>query len=565
MKTSALVLGSLLLLTTCSESAETAKPRPNVIVIVSDDQGYGDFGFTGNKVLKTPHLDALFSQSACFTNFHVSPVCSPSRASIMTGRYNYRTGIWDTWKGRAGMRGDEVTIAEILSQVGYATGIFGKWHLGESQPQRPSDQGFQQAPVIAGRFDPVVIKNGKSDKRQGFLDDIVFDEAMSYIESCHKENKPFFAYVASFLPHDVVSGKAVPDEYVKPYESSPGLTAGDKEIYGMISKLDENIGRLLAKVRELGIDRDTVVMFLPDNGMLTNSPDLKSEPEILACRTHQVGQRFNAGLRGGKATIYEGGIRVPLLVRWTDRFQPNPDVGELTAHIDLLPTILDLCGVQAAAKNKIDGRSLVPLLEGRPAGWDDRSLVIQCHRVEQPQKFHECAVFQGNYKLLNGNELYDVKADPGEKIELSARHPELVAKMNASYEKWFADVTGRGFEMSEVWLGSPEQKQLDLAYDHKFSTGWALKVIKKGSCRFVIKGIRHEIFGKNGAFTLVTPTGSHTKAIDPGSDELAFDAIELSEGRNVINVIPSGVIKQRKRYYGDPDDGYESLLVSMAD
>jgi arylsulfatase A-like enzyme len=559
-----LLINLVILVNVCKAMAFPPEDkRPNIVIIISDDQGWGDFGFAGNKILKTPNLDKLYNESVCFTNYHVSSVCAPSRASLMTGRYHYRTGLWDTWKGRANMRSEEVTIAEVLTKAGYATGMFGKWHLGTDRPLLPSDQGFQttcETDNSRTRFDPPVTINGKVEKRKGFLDDINTDEAIRFMEQNTREGKPFFAYVASQLPHDV-NGKAIPDNYMELYKNEQGLTEGDKQVYGMITKFDENVGRILQNIKRLGIEENTIIMFMPDNGMLTNSPDLHSQPEQLACKTHNIGQRFNAGLRGGKATVYEGGINVPLLVKWEKQFTPQKNMDALTAHIDLFPTILELCGAPQPNDVQIDGRSVVPLLKGNTTGWEQRLLTIQCHRAEIPLKNHEAATYFGHYKLIDGKQLYDLKIDREEKNNLINKLPDIVAKMTDFYNQWFSSVTEKGFVMSPVWLGKENQPELKLTYTQKFSTGWNVTVQNAGKYRFKIINIRPEIFGTKGAYTLTINSTKHTHKINTATSELDFGYIQLKAGENRFNVVPKGIVKKQKLYYGDPDEGYQYLLV----
>jgi arylsulfatase A-like enzyme len=307
--------------------------RPNVVFILTDDQGYGDVGIHGNDKIRTPNMDRVAREGIQFTQFHANPVCSPTRASLMTGRYYYRTGVVDTYLGRSMMYPDEVTVAEMLAPAGYRTGIFGKWHLGDNYPLRAIDQGFQDAVVIKGGglrqpagipggdgyFDPILLNNGKPQRYQGYCTDIYTDEALKFME--RNRTRPFFLYLPTNAPHGPLE---IGDSWVEPYRKM-GLSDTTAKIYGMVANVDHNIGRVLAKLSELKLEQDTIVIFMTDNGP-------------------QQGDRFNGGMRGRKGTVYEGGIRVPFFVRWPRMVQPGTKTDRLAAHIDVLPTLLDACG-----------------------------------------------------------------------------------------------------------------------------------------------------------------------------------------------------------------------------
>ncbi len=335
---------------------------PNVILILTDDQGFGDLSCHGNPHLRTPHIDSLARAGVEFTQFHVSPVCSPTRSCLMTGRYNYRTGAIDTFLGRAMMYPEEVTLAEMLGSAGYRTGIFGKWHLGDNYPMRAIDQGFQEAvnhlgggisqpsdlPGGSSYFDPVVMHNGRVQQYKGYCTDVFTSEAIRFIEE--NRARPFFTYLATNAPHSPLQ---VDEKYVAPFRAK-GLDETTAKVYGMVTNLDENIGRLLDRVKALGIEDNTIVIFMTDNG--------PQQP------------RYNAGMRGRKGTVYEGGIRVPFFVRWPRSLKPGRTVDRLAAHIDVVPTLLDACGVPAPKGLRLDGRSLMPLLRREKAEWPDRMI-----------------------------------------------------------------------------------------------------------------------------------------------------------------------------------------------
>jgi arylsulfatase len=380
-----------------------------VILIITDDQGYGDFGFTGNPHVKTPTLDKFASESIRFTNFYVSPVCAPTRSSLMTGRYSLRTGIRDTYNGGAIMAANEITIAEMLKQASYSTGIFGKWHLGDNYPSRPIDQGFDESVVhLAGGmgqvgdfttyfkkersyFDPLLWKNGKQQSYKGYCSDIFTEEAIRFIEK-NKEG-PFFCYLSFNAPHTPLQ---IPDEYYQIYKSIdpssgfhddgkpfPEMTEKDKEdarkVYAMVTNIDLNIARVLDTLKKLEIDENTIVIFMTDNG-----------PQQ---------RRYVAGLRGLKSSVYRGGINVPFLVKYPALDIGNVDLDITSAHIDVLPTLAELCNVYVPNDRIIDGKSLVPLINDKPDEWKDRSLFFNWTR-KYPELYNNMALQKGEYKLV---------------------------------------------------------------------------------------------------------------------------------------------------------------------
>lgn len=441
------------------------KPRPNVVLILTDDQGYGDLGCHGNDTIKTPNLDKLHDESVRFDRFYVSPVCAPTRASLMTGRYNYRTGAIDTYIGRAMMYPDEVTVAELLSAGGYRTGIFGKWHLGDNYPMRAMDQGFQESLVHRGGglcqpsdwpgntyFDPILSHNGQDEKSHGYCTDVFTNAAMAFIEA--NRDWPFFVYLPTNAPHTPLQ---VDDKYVAPYRAL-GLDEDLAKVYGMVANVDENVGRLLAKLDALGLADNTIVLFITDNGP----------------QSGKNGVRWNAGMRGAKGTVYEGGIRVPCFVRWPARLEAGKVIDRIAAHIDVMPTLLDACGVAKPEGLQLDGRDLMPLLLGEAADWPDRTLYFQWHRGDVPELYRDCAARGQRYKLVNGKELYDIETDPGEQHDVAAANPEIVAAMRAGYEAWFKDVGGtRGYAPPRIYLGTSHENPTVLTrQDWRGAEGW---------------------------------------------------------------------------------------------
>jgi arylsulfatase A-like enzyme len=444
--------------------------RPNVLLIMTDDQGWGDFGFHGNPHLKTPHLDRLASESVELTQFYVSPVCSPTRASLMTGRYNYRTGAIDTTAARSTMVTEEVTLAEMLSAAGYRTGIFGKWHLGDNYPSRPIDQGFSEALVHRGGgigqpsdplgrhyfdrpgkhyFDPILLHNGREEKSHGYCSDVFTDAAIQFI--AQERGTPFFVYLPFNCPHSPLE---VPSDYLARYQNQ-SLDDDTARVYGMIANIDDNLGRLLAKLDELYLRDDTIVVFLTDNG-----------PQQ---------RRFNGTWRGLKTTVYEGGIRTPCLLRWPGKFSAGSKQPQLAAHIDLAPTLLAACHVARPAAVAFDGIDLLPWLVGERTEPLERTLFFQWQRTDVPQRFQACAVRGPRYKLVQPNgrdgkkmlepkwELYDLENDPGETHNLIASHPEVADALKTAYEKWFDDVSSsRGYPRARIIAGTSHENPVAL-------------------------------------------------------------------------------------------------------
>lgn len=419
--------------------------RPNVIIVLVDDQGFGDLSIHGNTVLQTPNLDSIAKDGVQFTQFHVNPVCSPTRSSILTGRYYYRTGIVDTFLGRSMMYPDEITLAEMLKGSGYRTGIFGKWHLGDHYTMRPMDQGFDESLIHEGGgiaqpsdppdgnsyFNPKLLHNGKRVQRQGYCTDVFFSEAMRFIEA-HR-TRPFFVYLTPNAPHTPLQ---VDESYVAPFRGK-GVDETTAKVYGMVKNVDENAGRLLAHLDKLGLAENTLLIYMTDNG-----------PQQT---------RYNAGMRGLKGTVYEGGIRVPCFVRWPAVVKAGGQVDRLAAHIDIFPTVLDICGVARPKGVKIDGTSLYSLMKDPSSApkWPDRTVYFQWHRGDRGELFRACAARSQRYKLVDGKALYDLQSDPAESKDIASANPELVAKMRAGYEAWFQDVAStRNFEPPRIPLGT---------------------------------------------------------------------------------------------------------------
>jgi len=457
-----------------NQRMRTKGKRPNVVLVMTDDQGYGDLACHGNPVIKTPNLDRLHGQSVRLTDFHVDPTCSPTRSALMTGHYSTRTGVWHTIMGRSLLGKHEVTMADVFSAGGYRTGVFGKWHLGDNYPFRPQDRGFQEVLIHRGGgvgqgpdywgndyFDDTYLHNGKPKKFSGYCTDVWFDGAMKFIET--NKDQPFCCYLTTNAPHGPY---LVAEKYKKMYEGKENVP--NAAFYGMITNIDENMGRLVKKLKALGLEENTILIFLTDNGTAAG---------------FRRGLGFNAGMRGTKGSEYDGGHRVPCFIRWPGGgIGGGRDVNQLTAHIDVLPTLIGLCGLAKPRGVKFDGASLVPLLKSDSVRWFDRTLLVHSQRIEYPEKWRKSAVMTERWRLVNGKELHDIKADPGQKNNLAEKHPKVVEKLRKAYEEWWADLS-KGFdEYCETIIGSDKENPVRLmSHDwHTPKVPWNQGAVRNG-------------------------------------------------------------------------------------
>jgi len=426
-------------------AGKLAGTRPNIILILTDDQGYGDLSCHGNPVLKTPNIDKLYARSVRFTDFQVSPTCAPTRASIMTGRHEFRSGVTHTINERERLSLEAFTLAQLLKSAGYTTGIFGKWHLGDEAAYQPNRRGFDEVfihgaggigqtyPGSCGDapnnsyFNPVIMHNGKFEKTKGYCTDVFFDQALRWIDAKRKDKTPFYVHISPNCPHAPLD---VPPEYEKLYAGK--VKPNEAKFFGMITNIDDNVGKLMAKLKEWGMDEDTIVIFMTDNGG-TNGVMV-----------------FNAGMRGRKGTPYQGGTRVPFFFSWPRQVKGGVDIGKLAAHVDIFPTFAEFAGAKIPEKVKLDGRSLVPVLENPSAAWADRYLFTHVGRWAKGQaaqsQYAQCAVRNSRFRLVSagkGNgmwELFDISNDAGETKTVLAEHPKVFEEMKAAYDRWWQEV-----------------------------------------------------------------------------------------------------------------------------
>ena len=457
-----------------SSGADTAKTRPNVLLVMTDDQGYGDLGCHGNKMIQTPNLDRLYGQSVRLTDFHVSPLCTPTRAGLMTGQNPVRVGAWGTTWGRSLPRADAVTMAEVFAQGGYQTGCFGKWHLGDNHPFRPQDRGFRevlihggggvgQAPDFWGNdyFDDTYFRNGAPEKHTGYCTDVWFDAALEFIEAAR--GRPFFVYLPTNAPHGPFN---VAEKYSRLYSDNPNVPHA--AFYGMITNIDENMGRLVRKLDALAVAENTILIFTTDNGTAAG---------------FRGGKGFNAGMRGAKGSLYDGGHRVPCFIRWPKGgLTGGRDVDALAAHVDLVPTLIDLCGLEKPTAAVFDGRSLGPLLRGETTEWPDREIFVQFRQSADPPEKWKAAVLTRRWRLIGGRQLYDMGADPGQKQDVADAHPEVVARLREAYEAWWAGVSPGFQQRQRIVLGSDAENPAALSsFDWHTRTAWSQGQVRAGT------------------------------------------------------------------------------------
>jgi len=547
--------------TGCIDPGKTTsfEEKPNIIVVMIDNVGYPEFGINGNDLVKTPNLDRFASEGIQFSRFYSNPLCSPTRASLMTGRYHYRTGVLHTSRGGAKMFGSEVTIAELLKNAGYATGIFGKWHLGDNYPMRPQDQGFDETLIHkSGRLgqvpdkpntyiNPKLWENGTYVQKHGYCTDIFFDGAINFMEKHQKT--PFFIYLPTNVAHATSeAGREVPEKYSAPYIEM-GYNKNIAAVCGMINNFDENFGHLTNKLSSLGLRKKTIVIFLSDDGNVTvNKADFRGR---------------------GYATPYEGSIRVPCFVQWPGHLPGKLKVDKIASHIDILPTLLDATGTGTPEGLIIDGVSLLPLLEGKGKDWADRLIFLQCERGMTPHRYKNCAVISERFKLIGYPdtfeerdlvtsldnpvlELYDIPSDPGEKTNLAARHPEIVENLRLAYDHWFDDVKStRQFSPGLIHIGTDAENPVylcryqDATYIERKPAGWPLFIERPGKYEVTVN--RGESMGE-GKLIIQFDSTYVVQPLDQGKNQAVFS---FPEGRVNFN---AWVEERGKDYTPRPDE-----------
>ena len=455
--------------------------RPNIVLIVTDDQGIGDIGANGNPAIQTPNLDALSRASLRFTDFHVDPTCSPTRAALMTGQHSLHAGVWHTVIGRNFLPNEKVTMAEVLRANGYRTGHFGKWHLGDNYPFRPQDQGFDKVSAFGGgaigntadfwgntQFGDIYLVDGKPTAFAGYATDIWFDQALDFIREGHSNKQPFFAYIATNAPH---SPYRAPIETVE-YYLDKGLPNETARFFAMITELDRNIGELLSALRDIGIEDNTILIFMTDNGTsagayrIVENADVESFDIIRSLNPDFANWVFNGGLRGKKGSVYDGGHRVPLFVHWPDGgLGEARDVPALSSHFDLLPTLIDLLNLDPVGA-EMDGISLVPAIEGNP--FPQRTIVVTNQRVNQPLKERPAVVMTPRWRYIPADKtLFDIEADPAQNQDVSNEYPTIVSALQTGYDRWWERMVSLLPPRQKIIVGN-EREPLSRITSHDF-------------------------------------------------------------------------------------------------
>ena len=523
---------------------------PNVIIIMTDDQGFGDLGINQNPNIITPNIDKFANKSIQFNNFFVSPVCAPTRSSLMTGRYSLRTGVKDTYNGGAIMSNNETTIAEILKEANYATGIFGKWHLGDNYPFRPSEQGFDESLIhLAGGigqvgdftnyfkgdtsyFDPILWKNNKQNQYEGYCSDIFAENAIEFIEK--NKNNSFFCYLSFNAPHTPLQ---VPEKYYNMYKDlDPELGFNDdlsdfrmnekdkkdaRKIYGMVTNIDDNVGKVINKLKELKIEEETIIIFMTDNG-----------PQQI---------RYNSSMKGRKGTVYNGGIRVPFYIQYSEKFKESKVINKMSAHIDVLPTILELCNLNVPNDRKIDGQSLVPFINSKST--NDRFLFSYWTR-RFPEKYINMSIQNDNYKLVGNNdfdskieefELYDLVEDPNENNNIISKNIELAKSFKIEMDNSIEDlldseniknppriIVGSEFENPTVLNRNDASGERGIWAQNDIYSYWKVN-FKKGTYNFKFK-FKDSIINKGTLFTEI-----NNRVYSKKTEKVVYSTLEMND------------------------------------
>ncbi|MEM9142824.1 MAG: arylsulfatase [Bacteroidota bacterium] len=570
---------ALLLLASCSQADKPEyQKRPNIILIITDDQGFGDLGYYGNPNIRTPTLDSLAMHSVRFNAFLVSPVCAPTRAALMTGKYSMDAGVHDTNRGGAMMATEEYTLAEILRSAHYTTGMIGKWHLGDNYPMRPQDQGFEYTlnhlsggigqygdwPNTLKRdssyFDPILWKNGVQVQTTGYCTDVFTEAAMDFVEG-NKEN-PFFLYLSYNAPHGPLQ---LPQEYYNIYRNIdpdaglvdqgppyPKVSRHSKEnarkVYGMVTNIDDNLGKLFKKLKSLGLEDDTLVIFMTDNG-----------PEH---------PRYIAGMRGRKGSVFQGGVRVPSFWHYPKRFKEPRDIETPAAHYDILPTLAQLTGAKIPKDVKLEGRSLMPLLTKEEVPFSERTINRYWSRTA-PVRYRNVSTRERDWKLVGMGKdsagkdkfaLFDLRKDPFEQHDLATDKPETVAYLRDKMDQWFntmeasdhilsspMPIIGTSFERP-VMLNQNDAHFLERKSHKRKLMYWDVEVHESKTFDFVVHLDRN--LKTDGKLELVLGSTTETLSFEgKGQSHLKIHGVHLEKG--MVRIMPKLYLEKngRLRYH----------------
>jgi len=437
--------------------------KPNIILILTDDQGYGDLSIHGSPDVQTPNMDKLKTQSASLEDFHVSPTCGPTRSAIMSGRVPFKNGITHTILERERLTLGVTLLPEILKKAQYTTGVFGKWHLGDEKPYQPESRGFDEvfihgaggigqsfpgtcADVPRNRYNnPILKHNDHFVQTEGFCTDVLFLQALSWIKESASKDKPFFAYIATNAPHGPF---LAPESYKKKF-ADKGYPPSGQGFYGMIENIDDNLGTLMKKLDDWNLTDNTILIFMTDNGR-TPGP------------TDPNGKIYNAGMKGLKSSPHQGGTRVPFFIKWKNKIKAGTKINSLFSHYDIFPSMAEVAGVDISDIPLLDGESFMPFVTGKKTTPTEKYRFIHVSRWpgnpknyeglperrhffkgneenSNPKnaKYRNCAVRSQQYRFTNNKALYDLYKDPQEKVNVINEHPEIVEKMRKAYDKWW--------------------------------------------------------------------------------------------------------------------------------
>ncbi len=538
------------LMPSCFAMAQATPQRlPNVVLIITDDQGYGDLGVHGNTKIKTPNLDKLASESVCLTDSHVDPTCSPTRSALMTGRYSTRTGVWHTIMGRSLMASSEQTMAEVFAANGYRTGMIGKWHLGDNAPCRPQDQGFEhfvwhhgggvgQGPDYWGNdyFDDTYDAGGEWREFSGYCTDVWFELASEFVT--REDARPFFLYLSTNAPHGPFR---VDKKYSQPYEQA-GVARTMANFYGMITNIDENVGRLRSLLKQIAQANNTVFVFTTDNGTAAGNAKNRKEGGTWP--------GFNAGMRGKKGSAFDGGHRVPFFVHWPDGgVVGGRKISELAAHVDVLPTLTELCGLSKGSSAQLDGASFASALRGTGPAPKDRTLFVHSQRIEHPRMWRACSVMTERWRLIDGAQLFDMHLDPGQKTNVASDHAAVITDLRSRYELWWQTLKPVFSEYVRIAIGGAENPTELMSHDwHTNNRGtpwnqnhvrngyigngpWAIDVIRPG---------RYEITLRRWPSQLHRAMNCVRASIKIGDVERALDLLPSATDATFVVSLPKG-------------------------
>jgi len=447
---------------------EDATELPNVVIILSDDQGWGDLSMNGNTNLSTPNIDRLAEKGATFDRFFVCPVCSPTRAEMLTGRYHPRGGVYSTSTGGERLDIDETTIAEVFNEAGYATAAFGKWHNGMQYPYHPNARGFDEfygfcSGHWGSYFDPVLEHNGELVKGNGYVNNDFTEKAMGFIEK--NRDKSFFVYLPYNTPHTPMQ---VPDEWWEKFKDKDIEKRNrdpEKEniqptraVLAMCENIDWNVGRLVNKIKELKLEENTIIIYFSDNGPNT--------------------WRWNGGMKGRKGSTDEGGVRSPFVIQWNGKIEGGKNITQIAGAIDILPTLADLVGIQLNIKKPLDGISLKPLLLGNDIEWNKR-LIFNHWRGRT-------SVRSQRYRLDYENKLFDIINDPGQNTNISQQNPDITDKLKVAKNKWIKDVLSELHEKDTrpFPIGHPDYQFTQLPARDGIPSGNIIRSARAPNCSY---------------------------------------------------------------------------------